>query len=54
MEDLTAFGAPFQWNRTGDAVIGINAVDRQLMKLAVALAELKLRPDGLALALLFR
>jgi len=53
MQDAAAFGAGVQGQGAGDAVIGVNAEDEEMMQSAVALGELALRGDSLPLALFF-
>ena len=51
-EDLGALGAQLQGKGAGDAVIGVDGTDVQLVERAVAFGEVALGGDGLALTLL--
>ena len=53
LEDLAAFRPALQGDGAGNAVVGVDAVRGQVVQLTVAFPELDLRPDGLALSLLF-
>jgi len=51
MQDLAAFRPLLKRNSTGDAIVGVDAVNRQAVECTIPLREVALRVNGLTLAL---